>query len=246
MKYLPVLLLFLFFWLGCKEQKDDFTFENGFEYFPLEVGNYKIYQVDSVIYDPASGGINRDSSRTFIKETLIEKYSDDAGAEVFKIERAQRNTPADPWTITNIWTTSHNELRAYRTEENLKFVPLVFPVQARKRWNSLVFTDPALQVEIAGEPIEIFKGWSSEIESADQAEKIGDFDFEKVTMVIHADEENLIELRSVIEKYAKGVGLVFKEMKILDTQCISPCEGQPWEEKAEKGFILRQVLIESN
>ena len=44
----------------------------------------------------------------------------------------------------------------------------------------------------------------------------------------------------------KNVGLIFKEMKILDTQCIIDCEGQPWEQKAEKGFILRMEIISHN
>ena len=57
---------------------------------------------------------------------------------------------------------------------------------------------------------------------------------------------NLIELREAIEKYARNVGLIEKQMRILDTQCIIECEGEPWEVKAEKGFILKQRILEFN
>lgn len=246
MKNLLFFTLISALWLGCQEQKDGFLIEYGYEYFPLEVGKFKVFQVDSVVYNPVSGGTSRDSTRTFVRETLIEKFSGEDGGAMYKIEHAERRSESNPWVVKNIWTCSRDENRAYRTEENLKFVPLVFPIQVRKNWNSLVFIDPFLEVEIAGEPIEIFKEWSSEVLADPEPETIGNFDFEKILTVSHADAESKIELRFVQEKYAAGLGLVFKEMKILDTQCIEPCQNQSWEEKAEKGFILKQVLIAHN
>jgi hypothetical protein len=67
-----------------------------------------------------------------------------------------------------------------------------------------------------------------------------------VVTVQNADSENLIELRLAHEKYARGVGLVYRELWILDTQCIEDCIGMTWEQKAEKGFILKQTLIDHN
>ena len=48
------------------------------------------------------------------------------------------------------------------------------------------------------------------------------------------------------EKYAKGVGLIYRAMKILDTQCIIDCQFLEWEDKAEKGYILTQQIIDYN
>jgi hypothetical protein len=80
----------------------------------------------------------------------------------------------------------------------------------------------------------------------DQTESIGDLQFDKVAIVLLTDdgEENTIERRYALEKYARGVGLIYKEYEILDSQC-STCT-EPWSEKAEKGFILKQTLIEYN
>jgi hypothetical protein len=67
-----------------------------------------------------------------------------------------------------------------------------------------------------------------------------------VLTVREADSENLIELRRSRVKYAKGIGLVYRELWVLDTQCIEQCDGKPWEEKAEKGFILSQTITAHN
>jgi len=55
-----------------------------------------------------------------------------------------------------------------------------------------------------------------------------------------------IELRLSYERYARGVGLIEREMRILDTQCIEACSTKTWAEKAEKGFIVRQKIRDYN
>ncbi|MFT6021272.1 MAG: hypothetical protein ACI9CQ_004079, partial [Saprospiraceae bacterium] len=71
----------------------------------------------------------------------------------------------------------------------------------------------------------------------------GDFAFEEVTTIQLADEENLLEKRYGIEKYAKGVGLIFKELQIYNTQDIEN-ETEPWEVKTERGFRVVMTLVD--
>ena len=57
----------------------------------------------------------------------------------------------------------------------------------------------------------------------------------------------LIPIRRGFEQYAPNVGLVYRELAGLDTQCggnPGDCIDIPWEQKAEKGFIVRQTLLE--
>jgi hypothetical protein len=70
-----------------------------------------------------------------------------------------------------------------------------------------------------------------------------------VLTVRHADNENLIERRFVEERYARTVGLVEKTVMILDTQCggnLSNCIDLSWEQKAEKGFMLKMTVNNYN
>jgi hypothetical protein len=68
--------------------------------------------------------------------------------------------------------------------------------------------------------------------------------YNQVAIVSLADSENLIEYRWGREYYAKGIGLIYKELRVLDTQKIDPTTA--WEEKAEKGFIVKQRLLSYN
>ena len=90
----------------------------------------------------------------------------------------------------------------------------------------------------------MFKNWNYRLREFAVADTIGGMNYDEVMVIEQANNENSIELRRAQEKYAKGIGLVYRELYILDTQCIADCEGQTWEEKAEKGMILKQTLIQ--
>lgn len=243
--FIAVLLAPLLWMVSCETTEDDYRVDAGYEYFPLEVGKYKIFRVDSTIFDPTGDSAVIFSS-VLMKEEITDTLSGNNGELLFKIERFQRTADTLPWQVTKVFTASVQDNKVIVTEDNLRFIRLVFPPKERKSWDGNVHFDPGLIVTVAGESLEMFKGWSYRIEQAGTQDTVGTFVFDDVVTVQEADSENLIELRSAVSKYARGVGLVYRELWILDTQCIDACAGQPWEEKAEKGFILKQRLIEYN
>src|SRR5690606_24012329 len=101
-------------------------------------------------------------------------------------------------------------------EENLRFIKMVFPLREGVEWNGNKHIDVTTIIPIAGESVEVFKSWSYEALSVGETEIIGDFVFDEVATLSQADSENLIELRYSQEKYAKNIGLVYREMKILE------------------------------
>lgn len=233
-------------WLAaCETTPDDYQVALDYEYFPLQVGKFIVYEVDSTIYDP-TGDTSVFSSKTLVKEEVVDTISDNNGLTLYKIERYQRTADTLPWQVTKVFTASIQDNKAIQTEDNLRFIKVVFPAKKNKTWDGNVHFNSSLIVTVAGESLEMFKGWSYKIESSGEPETVGDFNFDEVLTVRESDNENLIELRRSKAKYAKGIGLVYRELWILDTQCIEQCEGQTWEEKAEKGFILTQKIIAHN
>lgn len=234
---------------ACKKTVDPYQLpEDGFEYFPLEIGKYLIYEVDSVIFDPQTGGTLKRESKTFVKEELIDTLRDNEDNLVYKIERFERNSDTLPWEIAQVMTASLNEeeRQAFRTEDNFRFLKMVFPAQNFNNWNGNVHFDERATVQVEGETLQMFKAWNYRMENVGEPDSLGLFNFDETMQICQADNENAIELRIANEKYAKDIGLYYRELWILDTQCIEDCTGQSWEEKAEKGFILRQQLIEHN
>ncbi len=241
------------FFVACnKSEVEDIELDFGYEYFPLEVGRSWEYEVDSIIYDPAVGGTSVDSFRTYILEQISDTLHDNAGSVLYRVERYYRRSDTLLWQIEKIFTLSRDRQRAFRTEDNLRFVKLVFPAGAGKRWDGNAFFDSSLEVFVAGESIQMFNFWDYLILGFEERTAVGSLEFEDVVAVQNADNRgNIIDLRYAVERYARGVGLIYRELDILRTDCQVCCGGDtgdacqslPWEEKAEKGFSLRQRLI---
>lgn len=222
-------------------------------YFPLQLGKYVVFQVDSVVYDPApTGGTLRDSSTTYVKELVADTLRDNTGALSYAIERYERKTIGDPWTLTNISTASRTGGQAIRTEGNFRFLKLIFPMNIRSNWNGNLWIDVDREIEIAGDRIRPFANWDYGVDSIDLHRNIGTFSFDSTLIVTEANYSTTVERRFSRSWYAKYVGLVAREQWILDSQYCgqnpqpADCQSINWEEKAEKGYILRQTVLEFN
>ena len=247
-QFLTLLAAFsLLLFASCK---DESTFEDPIidetqQYFPLQIGKQITYRVDSIIYDPINETeIQVDTSFVYVREIVTDTFTNEVGDLIYTIERSKSFDAAFNWQITDVWAASKSQTRAERYEENLRFVKMVFPVRNGDIWDGNTFIDETTLYPVAGESMEIFKSWFYEVMSTDEPETIGGFTFDEVTTIQQANEENLIERRYSLEKYAKGVGLVYREMEIYDTQNIN--ESIPWEEKADKGFKLTLVVVDYN
>lgn len=230
---------------ACKETPDDYITDSGHDYYPLEIGKFVEYQMDSTIYDP-NGDTTVFYSTSFLREEVLDTLTDNEGNTVYKIEQYERSEDSQPWNIKKVLTMAVVENQATRTEDNLQFVKIAFPLAKGNRWNGNSHFEEDLIVNIAGETVAMFKGWEYRIQNIGVADTIGGVQFDDTIVIEEADNENLIELRRSTSVYAKGIGLVERELWILDTQCIDDCVGKPWEQKAEKGFILRQTIINHN
>jgi len=207
-----------------------------------------IYDVDSTIYDIVGGNnVSVTVNSIQVKEEVTDSFPDNEGRTVFRIERFERNDESEEWRIKDVWTAAITERQAERTEENLRFIKLIFPVSENTNpWDGNRYIDENTVISVAGESIIIFKNWLYEYHEIGGSLNVGPFTFDDVVTVYQANEKNLIELRRSFEQYAKGVGLVNRKIEILDTQCIDPCSTQTWAEKAEKGFIVEQTIREYN
>lgn len=249
-----ILYCSILFFAGCAAEVEDpidlATY--GYDYYPLEVGKYRIYQIDSIQFDLGAGNLPvLDSATFFMREEVVEKFADGEGIDVYRIERYRADKPDGPWQIFDVITQSRTVNQGYQTENNVRLINLVFPVKKGLRWDGTVFVKNGLIVFILGETLEMYKGWEFEILNTDTAEVVGNKEYAAVTTVQQSDSDNPIEKRFSIEKYAKGVGMVMRERQIVDSYCkylgvLDQCIGKEWSEKAGRGFFTREVLIDHN
>jgi len=233
----------LFFGTACKDSQTlvDVAPDTSQEYFPLTIGKYLIYSVDSVFYKEDNP---TDTVRILARETITDTLRDNEGALYYRVERSERATVNEPWVIRQVLGLKQTKTQAERIENNQRFISLTFPFQRNETWNGIAFNSDSLQITVRGEVIEIYKDWESQYDEIFVPQAVNTFLFDSTVVVLHANSDNFIEQRFNKEVYAKGIGLVVKEMAILDSQLNNG--DRVWPDDAEKGFTMRQTLIEHN
>lgn len=263
MKQLPLYILFMasVFFLsvlsGCRKDTDEIELDFGYEYYPLEIGKSWIYQVDSVIYGVDVRGITRDSSRSFLREAIVDTTTSLDGELLYITERYYRPNDEAPWKIDKVFTRSRNRTQAFQTEDNLRFIKMVFPPTPGKRWDGHVYFDAQQKFfPVGGEQVRVFQDWDYVVTDKGQPAEVNGAQYDDVAAIQEADYDVDLNYRRSQALYARDIGLVYRQSFIYDTNCIAccnsasevneQCRNTPWEEKAEKGYELRQTLIGYN
>jgi len=190
---------------SCKKDAETAPVDLGYEYFPDDIGSYIIYEVDSIAYDDAVKP--PDTTRYLLKELVESTFIDNSGRPTLRIERYKKMynplVPYDSisWVLSDIWTANRTTTTAEKTEENIRYIKLVFPVVKGKEWNGNSFNTLGQK--------------DYEMISVDQPETIGGISFDSVITVSQFQQINFIEYINEEEKFAKHVGLIYKKMDNL-------------------------------
>lgn len=248
MLLLALTLMGIFAFQSCSDEEEE-PIDLGYDYFPLQVGKYIVYDVDSTLY--SNNGFGSEviiyNNSIQVREEITDSFTDNEERTVYNIERSERKNETEEWRVKDVWTATIKNGQAERTEEGLRFVKLVFPViKETKSWDGNKYLDDNIINPTGIDAFFIFKDWRYKYGEIGESLSVGSYNFDDVVTVYQADDENFLRLRHSYEQYAKGVGLVYREASILDTQCVSACVNETWESKAEEGFIVRQSIRDYN
>lgn len=213
----------------------------GYEYWPLQLGQYWEYSVDSIqIFPAGSGTTGLASARYQWREVVVDTFTDLEGQLVYEVERLRRDSGATEWVLNDVARLEQRDQRTLRTVSNRTYVELVHPPAQATTWDALRYFDASAFVAVRGGQMDLFKEWQAVITEVEKPYQ-GALSFDNTLEVTHADFETVIELRDVRAYYAPGVGMVGRVERILDTQCNTCFE--PWVEKAELGYIVTYDLV---
>ena len=230
-----ICLFFLFVLLAGCEKEPNISIDLKEDYYPLEVSKTWIYEVDSLKFSPLFIG-GKDSVHWELKEEVASVFKDDAGRDVYRIERYLRKNENDSWKPAKVFFAINENNKAELQENNVKFIKLVFPPKEGKTWNGNALISN-------NDTLEYFQDWEYEYTEVDVPASINGQSFANTLTVLEVDDENLLEKRYSTAQYARGVGLIYREqynLRIVDSNIPSPTI--PWEEKANRGYILRMKI----
>lgn len=245
------LVLLLLLNSGCEETVAEPTVSPLESYYPLALNRPVYYRIDSVVLSGTIGGIVYDSSSSEARETLVETFLGADGTTLYRGERWVRGREAEEFRFQQTFTVDRSGGVVRRSEDNLTFTKLVLPFTRGLSWDGNAAFDEQRSVAVGGEFLDVYNGWNYRYSSLDTSLTLSTgVQLDSVVTVTQASESNLIDLRQAYERYAPGIGLVERFVDARHTQCRVCCGGNtaecinlPWNDKAEKGYIIRQTFL---
>lgn len=228
---------------SCEDRiLDPATIPSGEEYYPISVGKYWVYKIDSTV---VIGTGNYRETTSYVREELESSFINPIGDTTYIIQRSISSSQSGPFTFTDRWTLEKTTNQLVRFEENLLFQKMLFPIRVGDTWEGNRF-DQKTKVIVGQIEIEPYLEWDYEVLGDNDTHTINNIEYGDVLEIQQAKYTTDTETRISNEYYALNVGMIYRKMEIFDTQCFSPCDGQPWLEKANSGFEMTQTLVEHN
>lgn len=180
---------------SCKEELVEPPVDLGFEYFPLKTGHWVVYQVDSISYDEFTSKVDTFSFQR--KQVVGENFYDNSNRESFKIEHYFRESDSSSWHLASMGYVTKTPERIEQVENNVRYIPLVFPVRIGLSWN--------------GNAYNTFKTLLFKFTDAHVPYVAGGQLFDSCAFILQEDEVSLISRDFGTEIYARNCGLVYKK-----------------------------------
>lgn len=188
---------------SCKKDRElEESPDLGYDYFPVTLGKYIVYDVDSIGYTALP--VDTIISKFRIKEVIDSVFKDNQNRDTYRITRYKKNysatVPYDAmnWVIQDVWVANLSATTAEVVEENTRYVKLTFPIAKNNKWN--------------GNAQNTIGDWQYKYTEVDKALTINGLSFDKTLIVVQKKETPAIYYKNYEEKYAKGIGLIYKEV----------------------------------
>lgn len=218
----------MLFLAGCSETLEPDPSKFGYEYYPLAIGDYKIYHTTGIRYN-LNGTI--DTTQYLVKELVEDLIENVDGTFRLTLGRYSADIGSNDWSKDSLWAVFIDESKVVVSEANVDFIKLVFPVKENIEWDGNAINSKEFEFYkikeigksytyyVLSDTLSYNNSLSVEIDLLDPA---------KIT----SDKYDL-------EVFADDIGLVHK-LNIKINYC-SSCKP---EIKIEDGFIFEQKLME--
>jgi hypothetical protein len=181
-------------------------------YYPLQVGKYIVYDVDSTIWDDTVCVVLPKHSQ--IMYMVADSFKDEKGRTAFRIDKRWRKKVEDKWANQDVIYATNTGLSVEVEESGLRFIKLVYPVSEGRSWKGNSF------INIEDPEYNFFNDWNYTYYSLGNNFNTGDVNYNNTVTVHHADEtlNNPEEMPKSFasrtfskEVYASGLGMVYRE-----------------------------------
>lgn len=222
-----IVFLFLLVLLSCKKDKiSDARID--YSYFPLDTTSWIIYKVKEISIDSL---VNKyDTSEYYVKEIISGKYQNSTGDEMYRIERYTRTNDSSAWVIKDVWNAELTPKAAYKTEENIRYIKLVFPANYGYKWDGNAYNNLDPQ--------------QYEITDIDIPDSLNSLSFDSVLTVTQDCDSSLLHKDYTYEKFAKHIGLIERYLINVTSDISFYGTSLPIEQRITTATIYHQKIID--
>jgi hypothetical protein len=194
-------IVFAFFVLGlftgCQEERDCGCVSpphSGRDFFYPIKNQAVIYEVEETQYSLTTVPIIK---KYQLKEIFTSLTVESDGKETLRIERYKRENDTQKWAIDSIFSAKKEIDKALKTENNVTFVKLIFPVSEGLKWNGNLYNSLGNDIY--------------ELRKLNQPFQINGQNFPITMTVIQQNDSTLVDLKRRTEVYAEAIGMIYQE-----------------------------------
>lgn len=241
-KALLLLVVMAGFMAGCDRNEEEVDPSlMGYDYYPLEVGDYRVYKVTDIRFQHDVG----DTTRFQLMERVDTTFYDQTNALNYKIIRSVRPDENSSWVEDSVFVVSKTKTMVTLTKDNTKYVKLVFPVKSGAYWlgdaynnrmTASIDPDPKRRSDYyLGKDPYVYQDKGASFTASDTIYS------NTVTVIQGYPTHNPVGLDDRKEVYANGVGLVYR---LFHRLVYSPCNtGNCGEPEKVFGHERHEELI---
>lgn len=235
---------------SCNE-KDEIASEPLSDYLPLAVGKYITYRIDSLVFP--NFGRSTEVHSYQVKHQVEALTNDNIGNPMYKVYRYIRDTAGTlPWQPAGSYFITPLADQVETSEDNLRMIKLHLPLRSGFTWkgNRYLPTDPF-------GPLYNFSNddnmadWDFFYDGDPSSFSYKGINYSNVYTVEQVDEAFNVPITSptsyaaksrVVDRYSKGIGLVYREFEIWEYQPNTGGSGGPYK----TGFGITMWMIDHN
>jgi hypothetical protein len=200
-RYAKFSILFLLGLVACNiGDVDPEEVEFGYDYFPLDSGMYKEYQVSLTNYKT----LGSEKFNYYVKE-VVQAPETQFDEIMYPIYSYRREDTLSDWELDSVFSEVRTESHALRDQSNKRLLKLTFPLKVSTTWDGNVFNtgeEDEIQVFSLGESYGLSNG----------------LEFDETVVTERDYVENFITVDTRTEVYAKNVGLILLDEEVTETQ----------------------------
>jgi hypothetical protein len=172
----------------------------GLSYYPVQVGDFRIYDVTDIRFRNNIG----DTTRFQLRERVDTSFFDQTYTLNYKIVRSVRANASAVWQDDSVMVVTKTDKFVTETKDNTRRVKMVFPVKTGKTWSADAFNANTVNYEDDQKEKYAFSNVGVPATVAGRTYN------QTVTVIQGAPSKNLVQLDDRKEIYALNIGLVLR------------------------------------